>query len=61
MHSVLAPNAAILAKGSQNGVFAEEAVKVLLHSTEEESQLVRQDAAWITKKQAQFDRYVGLE
>ena len=61
VHSVLAPNAAILAKGSQNGVFAEEAVKVLLHSTEEESQLVRQDAAWITKKQAQFDRYVGLE
>jgi UDP-N-acetylmuramoyl-tripeptide--D-alanyl-D-alanine ligase len=61
VHSVLAPKAVVLAKGSQNGVFTEEAVKVLLHSTEEESQLVRQGAEWIAKKEAQFDRFAGLE
>jgi UDP-N-acetylmuramoyl-tripeptide--D-alanyl-D-alanine ligase len=61
VHSVLHPHAAILAKGSQNGVFAEEAVKILLHATEEESQLVRQDADWMAKKEAMFDRYNGLD
>lgn len=61
VHSVLAPKATVLAKGSQNGVFAEEAVKVLLHNTEEESQLVRQGDEWIAKKEAQFDRFKGLD
>lgn len=42
--------AAILAKGSQNGVFAEEAVKVLLADRSEASKLVRQDKAWIKIK-----------
>ena len=60
-HSVLHPNATVLAKGSQNKVFAEEALKVLLHSTEEEAQLVRQGADWIAKKEAMFDRYAGLD
>jgi len=61
VHSVLHPHATILAKGSQNGVFAEEAVKLLLHATEEESQLVRQSADWIARKEAMFDRYAGLD
>jgi UDP-N-acetylmuramoyl-tripeptide--D-alanyl-D-alanine ligase len=61
VHSVLHPKATILAKGSQNGVFAEEALKILLHSTEEESQLVRQSSDWIARKEAMFDRYAGLE
>jgi len=30
-HSVLHPGAAVLAKGSQNGVFAEDSLKILLH------------------------------
>ncbi len=59
VHSVLHPHATILAKGSQNGVFAEEAIKILLHETEEENQLVRQGPDWITKKQGMFDRYAG--
>lgn len=53
-HSVLKPGAVILAKGSQNGVFAEEALKVLLHSTEEESSLVRQSDYWLARKSEQF-------
>ncbi len=61
VHSVLHPHATILAKGSQNGVFAEEALKILLHATEEESQLVRQEPDWIARKEAMFDRYAGLD
>jgi len=59
VHSVLHPHATILAKGSQNGVFAEEAIKILLHETEEENQIVRKGPDWITKKQGMFDRYAG--
>ena len=61
VHSILHPQAAILVKGSQNGVFAEEAIKMLLHSTNEEDQLVRQGADWLERKRAMFDRYAGLE
>jgi UDP-N-acetylmuramoyl-tripeptide--D-alanyl-D-alanine ligase len=56
-HSVLQRGAVVLAKGSQNGVFTEEALKELLHSTEEEKQLVRQSADWLAKKQAQFEKF----
>lgn len=59
VHSVLKPNAVILAKGSQNGVFAEEAVKVLLHTTDDEEKLVRQSPDWLKKKDDQFDRPVA--
>ncbi|HET9411912.1 MAG TPA: UDP-N-acetylmuramoyl-tripeptide--D-alanyl-D-alanine ligase [Candidatus Saccharimonadales bacterium] len=54
VHSVLQRGAVVLAKGSQNGVFAEEAVKMLLHSTEEEESLVRQSPDWLAIKQRQF-------
>lgn len=54
VHSVMRPGCVILAKGSQNGVFAEEAVKVLLHASEEERSLVRQSPAWMEIKQKQF-------
>lgn len=54
VHSVLKPGAVILAKGSQNGVFAEEALKVLLHATEEEASLVRQSDFWLKRKSEQF-------
>lgn len=43
--------AIILAKGSQNGVFAEEAVKLLLRSSDDEKLLVRQSPEWLRKKQ----------
>ncbi len=53
-HKVLERNAIVLAKGSQNGVFAEEALKILLHNSVDERQLVRQSAAWLEQKQKQF-------
>ena len=55
VHRVMKPGAVILAKGSQNGVFAEEALKILLHSTDDEERLVRQSEAWLKVKQEQFE------
>lgn len=59
VHSVLSEGqAAVLIKGSQNGVFTEEAVKVLLHSGEDEKRLVRQSAEWLRVKEAAFGKPV---
>jgi UDP-N-acetylmuramoyl-tripeptide--D-alanyl-D-alanine ligase len=57
VHKVLEDGAAILFKGSQGGIYLEEAVKIVLHSTEEESQLVRQSPAWIQTKQDFFSKF----
>lgn len=50
VHKVLEPGAAILFKGSQSKIYLEEAVKVVLHSTDEEKHLVRQTPAWLKTK-----------
>lgn len=50
----LRPGTVVLAKGSQNGVFAEEAVKLLLASTGQARKLVRQSERWLKIKQHQF-------
>ena len=57
VHQLMEPGAVILAKGSQNRVFTEEAVKVLLHSTEEEKYLVRQTPDWLAIKEKQFSKF----
>ncbi len=44
----------VLAKGSQNGVFAEEAVKLILANPADINQLVRQSPAWLKIKAGQF-------
>lgn len=56
-HQVLQPGAIVLAKGSQNGVFAEESLKPLLHSTQEENELVRQEPEWMEIKTQQFQKF----
>ncbi len=53
-HSVIKKGAVVLIKGSQNGVFTEEATKVLLHDASDISQLVRQSESWMDKKESQF-------
>jgi UDP-N-acetylmuramyl pentapeptide synthase len=45
----------LLAKGSQNGVFAEEAVALLLADPADRSKLVRQEPQWQTQKTQQFE------
>ncbi|HSX37128.1 MAG TPA: Mur ligase family protein [Patescibacteria group bacterium] len=50
----LKDSAVVLAKGSQNGVFAEEALKQLLANPEDASKLVRQSPYWLRIKEKQF-------
>jgi UDP-N-acetylmuramoyl-tripeptide--D-alanyl-D-alanine ligase len=47
--------AILLAKGSQNGVFAEEAVKLLLKDPADALRLVRQSPGWLKTKRRQFE------
>lgn len=44
----------LLAKGSQNNVYAEETVKLLLQDAADSSKLVRQSADWMKIKKKQF-------
>ena len=55
-HSVLQKGGAILAKGSQNGGYLEEAVKILCVLNEDQ-QLVRQSPQWMAIKQAFFSKF----
>ena len=59
-HQYLEANGAILFKGSQGGIYLEEAVKVVLHATDEQDQLVRQSASWLKKKQKFFESQAGV-
>lgn len=52
--SQLKSGAVVLAKGSQNGVFAEEALKQLLKNPEDSRKLVRQSPYWLGVKAKQF-------
>ncbi|HEY0965492.1 MAG TPA: UDP-N-acetylmuramoyl-tripeptide--D-alanyl-D-alanine ligase [Candidatus Saccharimonadales bacterium] len=56
-HSVIEEDAVLLAKGSQGGIFLEEALKLLLHETTEDRQLVRQSDAWRLEKDKHFARF----
>ncbi len=47
-------DAIIYAKGSQNKVFAEEAIKPLLADPNDQSMLVRQSSYWLKRKQKSF-------
>lgn len=50
----LKPGAVVLGEGSQNGVFAEEALKQLLQDIADSSKLVRQSSSWLNVKRRQF-------
>ena len=51
---IIGPGDVVLAKGSQNGVFAEETVKLLLADPADGPRLVRQSEAWLKIKAKQF-------
>lgn len=55
VHKVMDPGAAVLFKGSQGDIYLEEAVKIVLHSTDDEARLVRQSKQWMNIKQKFFD------
>jgi UDP-N-acetylmuramoyl-tripeptide--D-alanyl-D-alanine ligase len=54
--SILEPGAAVLAKGSQNGGYLEEAVKVLCVMSEDH-ELVRQSPEWMQVKEEFFSKF----
>jgi UDP-N-acetylmuramoyl-tripeptide--D-alanyl-D-alanine ligase len=54
--SVTEPGAIILVKGSQGGIYAEEAVKVLCVMSEDD-ELVRQSPEWMAIKDAFFSKF----
>lgn len=54
--SQIKSKAVILAKGSQNGVFAEEALKSLLKNEHDQKKLVRQSDYWLNQKRQQFEK-----
>lgn len=54
VRGVVESGAAILFKGSEGGIYLEEAVKVMLASSDDESQLVRQSTQWMQRKQKFF-------
>ena len=56
VRSVIDDNAAVLFKGSEGGIFLEEAIKVVLHSSADELKLVRQSPKWIARKNAFFSK-----
>lgn len=55
VRGLLQPGDVVLSKGSQNGVFAEEAVKLLLANPDDATVLVRQSPSWLAKKAKQFE------
>lgn len=57
VRGVLQEGTAILFKGSQGGIYLEEAVKVVLHSASDESQLVRQSPEWMIQKNNFFSKF----
>jgi UDP-N-acetylmuramoyl-tripeptide--D-alanyl-D-alanine ligase len=57
VHSILEEGAVVLAKGSEGKIYAEEAVKLLLHSTHDDHQLVRQSPNWMARKNEFFAKF----
>ena len=57
VHSVIEKGSIVLAKGSEGNIFTEEALKPLLHSTDEEKLLVRQSEAWMKRKRTFFSKF----
>ncbi len=56
IYDAITDGAAVLVKGSQNGVFSEEAIKILLADPSDEARLVRQSTEWMETKRRMFNR-----
>lgn len=57
VHSVMQPESVILIKGARDEGYLEEAVKTLLHNSDDEKSLVRQDEASLKLKERLFSRF----
>lgn len=61
IEEALKKDSVVLAKGSQNGVFAEEAVKMLLKNPTDNKYLVRQTETWLARKEKNLGKNPWLE
>lgn len=61
VRGVIDEGAALLFKGSEGGIFLEEAVKIVLHSTVEEKALVRQSLEWMERKKKFFSKFPNFK
>ena len=55
LRQIVDEDTVVLLKGSQNGVFLEEAIKPILADSSDETKLVRQSDDWLYVKHEQFD------
>lgn len=56
VNSIIEQGAVILVKGSQGDIYLEEAIKIFMHTTTEDRQLVRQNQQWRARKQIFFEK-----
>lgn len=54
-NKLMEPGAIVFFKGSQGGIYLEEAVKIIILSMDDEDKLVRQSPEWMKTKQAHFE------
>lgn len=60
-HKILEKGAAVLIKGSQGGIYLEEATKILLADHADDKFLVRQDEKWQKTKNEFFESFTQVE
>lgn len=59
VHSVIEYDGVVLFDGPEDGIYLEEAVKIVLHSAADEDKLVRQSPEWDKKKAELFSHFSG--
>ncbi len=57
VHSVIQKGAIVLYSGSEDGVYLEEAIKIVLHSSSDVHKLARQDSHSMEIKRARFSKF----
>lgn len=61
VNQVMKSGAIVLFKGSQNKIFLEEAIKIILASTTEEANLIRQSPEWLARKSEFFASFSDIQ
>lgn len=56
VNSIIEDGTVVLFKGSQGGIYLEEAIKIILHSSDDENKLVRQSPEWMKTKNKFFSK-----
>lgn len=57
VHSIIEQGSVVLFDGPEDGIYLEEAVKIVLHSAADEKNLVRQSLEWLNRKSDVFSRF----